>query len=75
MVALPSRKSFAKHPELVRVQTKDFMGWACSACAWQFNPSGIPAGKTLAEIKLNFERERDKEFESHVCAEHPKRKS
>jgi hypothetical protein len=51
------------------------MGWACSECAWKFNPSDIPAGKTLAEIKLNFERERDKEFESHVCASYPKRKN
>jgi hypothetical protein len=50
------------------------MGWACSECAWQFNPSGKPAGNTLGEIKQNYERERDKEFESHVCAEHPKGK-
>src|SRR5260370_28470247 len=27
--------------------------------------SGIPAGNTLTEIKHNFERERDKAFESH----------
>jgi len=62
-------------PELVWVQTKDFMGWSCSECVWKFKPSGIPAGNTLAEIKLNFERERDKEFESHACAKHPKGKS
>jgi hypothetical protein len=31
---------------------------------------GIPAGNTLAEIKLNYERQRDKEFESHVCAKY-----
>jgi len=57
---------------MVWVQTKDFMGWACADCAWKFNPSGIPAGNTLAEIILSFERERDKEFGSHVCADHPK---
>ena len=72
MVALPSRKPFTTHPEMVWVQRKRFTGWACSECAWEFNPSDIPAGNTLAEIKQNYERERDKEFESHVCAEHPK---
>jgi len=51
------------------------MGWACSECGWEFNPSGIPAGNTLAEIKLKYERNRDMEFESHVCAKRPKRKS
>jgi hypothetical protein len=72
-MAFPSRKPYETHsPEMVWVQTKDFMGWACSACAWKFNPSGIAAGNTLAEIKLNFERQRDKEFEAHVCAKHPK---
>jgi hypothetical protein len=72
MMAFPGRKPYSTHPELVWVQTKDFMGWACSECAWKFNPSDIPAGNTLAEIKLNFERERDKKFGSHVCADHPK---
>ena len=75
MVALPSRKSFATPPEKVWVERGRFMGWACSGCGWEFNHSRIPAGNTLAEIKLNYERERDKEFESHVCAEHPKCKS
>lgn len=75
MVALPSRKPFGTHPEMVWVQRERFMGWACSECAWEFNPSGIPAGNTLAEIKRKYERERDKEFESHVCAKHPTGKS
>ena len=56
--------------EIVWVEKKDFRGWACSECAWKFKPSGIPAGNTLAEIKQNYERERDGEFESHVCAKH-----
>jgi hypothetical protein len=72
MVAIPSRKPFEAHPEMVWVERKRFVGWACSECAWEFNPSDIPAGNTLAEIKLNYERERDKKFESHVCAEHPR---
>jgi hypothetical protein len=72
MVAPPSRKSFLVRPEMVWVQREHFMGWACSECAWEFNPSRIPAGNTLAEIKQQYERERDKEFASHVCAEHRK---
>ena len=71
MVAIPSRKSFATPPEMVWVQRKRVVGWACSECAWEFNPSEIPAGNTLAEIKLKYERERDRKFESHVCAEYP----
>ena len=49
------------------------MGWACSECAWRFNPSAILAVNTLGEIRQNYGRQRDKEFESHVCAEHPKK--
>jgi rubredoxin len=44
--------------------------WACSECAWVFNPSGPPRGTSLDEMKQNFERQRDKEFASHVCAQH-----
>jgi len=57
---------------MVWVQRKRFMGWACSECAWEFNPSGMPAGDTIAEMKDAFERQRDAEFRSHVCAEHPR---
>jgi hypothetical protein len=71
MVAIPSRARSATHPELVWVQRKRFTGWACSQCAWEFTPSVIPAGNTLAEIKQIYERERDKEFASHVCAKYP----
>jgi hypothetical protein len=65
----------ARRRQLVWVKGQNVEGWACSHCAWEFNPSGIPPGKTLAEIKQKYELERDKEFESHVCAEHPKCKS
>ena len=57
--------------EIVWIEKKDFRGWACLQCAWKFDPAGIPAGNTLAEIKQNYERQRDAEFESHVCAKHP----
>jgi hypothetical protein len=46
--------------------------WACSECAWVFNPSGPPRGSSLEEMKQNYERQRDMEFASHVCAKHPK---
>ena len=74
-MALPSRKPDAKHPELVWVQRERFMGWACSGCAWEFIPAVWPAGDSIDEMKQNYERMRDKEFESHICAAHPKRKS
>jgi hypothetical protein len=35
----------------------------------------VLTGKSLAEMKQNFELRRDKEFASHVCAEHPRAKS
>jgi len=71
MVAIPSRERSANPPEMVWVQRERFTGWACSQCAWEFTPSGVPVGNTLAEIKQIYERERDKEFASHVCAKYP----
>jgi hypothetical protein len=35
--------------------------------------SGPPIGKTIDEMKRNYERRRDEEFNAHVCAKHPKR--
>ena len=46
--------------------------WACSRCSWAFKPSGPPHGTSLEEMMQNFERRRDKEFASHVCAGHPR---
>jgi len=46
--------------------------WSCSQCAWAFKPSSPPHGTSLAEMMQNFERQRDQEFASHVCAEHPR---
>jgi hypothetical protein len=40
-----------------------------------FKPSGPPAANSLAEMKENYERRRDKEFAAHVCAEHPRAKN
>ena len=71
MIAPPSRKPFPTRPEMVWVQRERFLGWACAGCAWEFHTSGIPAANTLAEIKQQYERQRDKEFASHLCAAHP----
>jgi hypothetical protein len=39
-------------------------GWGCSECAWVFNPSGPPTGKTLDEMKRNFQVQLSEEFGS-----------
>ena len=59
----------------VWIEHDRFQGWGCSECAWVFNSSGAPTGKSLAESKRNFELQRDKEFTLHVCAGHPRAKS
>src|SRR6266852_7718471 len=61
--------------ELVWIEHDRFRGWGCSECAWVFNSSGAPTGKSLDEAKRNFELQRDKEFTLHVCADHPRAKS
>jgi len=61
--------------KLVWVEQPSFRGWGCSECAWVFNPSGAPTGKSFNESVRNFELQRDKEFASHVCAKHPRAKS
>jgi hypothetical protein len=44
-------------------------------CAWVFNPSDPPTGKSLDEMIQNLEEQRDNEFASHVCTEHTRTKS
>jgi rubredoxin len=56
--------------KMIWVESARSKGWACSECAWVFNPSDPPRGTSLDEMKQNFERQRDKEFASHVCAQH-----
>jgi hypothetical protein len=60
--------------KLVWIENPRFQGCGCSECAWVFKPSGPPAGNSLYEMKEMFERQRDKEFAIHVCAEHPRAK-
>jgi len=40
-----------------------------------FNPSGPPTGKSYYEMVRKFEAQRDKDFASHLCADHPRAKT
>jgi hypothetical protein len=60
--------------KLVWIEQPRFRGWGCSECAWVFNPSGPPTGKSFDEMMRNFELQRDREFTLHVCADHPRAK-
>jgi len=51
-----------------------FRGFACSECSWRFDSAAL-TGKSFDEMMRNFELQRDKEFTSHVCANHPRTKS
>ena len=59
------------HRKLAWVEEEPFGRWGCTDCAWIFKPSGPPIGKTLDEMKENYARQRDKDFNAHVCADHP----
>jgi len=60
--------------KLVWAERPGFQGWACSECAWLFNPVGPLVGETIDDMKRLYEKQRDEEFRSHVCAEHPRPK-
>jgi len=55
---------------LVWVERPNFQGWGCTECAWVFKPSGTLTGKSLDEMKENYEQQREKEFKSHLCTEY-----
>jgi len=59
----------------VWIEQQRFRGWGCSECAWVFNPSEAPTGKSFDEMMRNYEVQRDKAFASHACAEHPRREN
>jgi hypothetical protein len=54
----------------VWIEQPRFRGFGCSECGWQFRPSGDPTGSSFAEMMRTFELQRDKEFTSHICADH-----
>ena len=58
--------------KLVWVERENFQGWACSECAWAFLPLGPLVGESIDEMKRHYGQQRDKEFTSHGCAEHPR---
>jgi len=62
----------AMRRKLVWVERQDFQGWACTECAWAFNPLGPVVGTSIDEMKALYEQQRDKEFAVHVCAAHPR---
>ena len=51
--------------ELVWKESPDFEGFSCSRCSWVFKPSDLLRGKSLDELKKDFEVRRDKEFAIH----------
>ena len=59
---------------LVWIEGIHFKGFGCSGCAWVFNPSD-PTGNSFDEMMRNFELQRDREYSSHVCADHPRNTS
>ena len=58
--------------EMIWVERERFHSWACSVCAWVFNGSGPLVDKSIGEMKMRYEAERDEEFRSHVCVAHPR---
>ncbi len=58
--------------KLTWIEQERFRGFGCSGCDWRFKPSGPPDGTSFGEMMRNFESERDREFKSHACADHPK---
>ena len=66
---LARRPRVATLRNLIWIEEPRFQGWGCSGCAWVFNPSGALDGKSLEEMKEEYERLRDTEFAAHVCAE------
>jgi len=60
--------------KLVRRELQGVSVWGCSECAWVFKPLGSPVGRTIEEMIQNYERQRDRDFAAHVCAEHPRGK-
>ena len=59
--------------ELIWIERERFRGFGCSECGWRFQASGVATGGSFDEMMRNFELQRDKEFKSHLCADHPKK--
>jgi hypothetical protein len=55
---------------LVWIEESHFGGFGCSDCGWRFKFSEDLTGTSLDEMTQKFALQRDKEFASHVCADH-----
>jgi hypothetical protein len=55
---------------LVWVERGGFAGWGCTVCAWVFDSSVWPAGKSLNETIENSQKRLAIDFESHDCSQH-----
>jgi hypothetical protein len=53
-VPTPGQDSSSR--KTVWIKEERVMGWGCSECAWVFNPSGPPIGKTLGHNDAEFPR-------------------
>jgi hypothetical protein len=62
----------AMRRKIVWVESQNFRGWACTECAWVFNPLGPLVGESIDEMKMHYEQQREKEFAAHLCADHPR---
>jgi hypothetical protein len=61
--------------KLAWVEGQKVAGWGCSNCAWVFHPFDCPTGDTLDEWAAYAQRQLDNDFDSHNCAEHPRREA
>src|SRR6202795_3162873 len=61
-VPTPGQDSSSR--KTVWIKEERVMGWGCSECAWVFNPSGPPIGKTLDQMTRNFHAQLSEEFAS-----------
>ena len=58
--------------KMIWISSVELESWGCSECSWSFHPSGPPLGDSLDEMKRNYERQRDREFDAHICGLQPK---
>lgn len=57
---------------LLWVESQNSQGFGCSECAWVFKSSGPLIGKSLDEMKREYEAQRDMEFAAHICVKRPR---
>ena len=61
--------------KMVWIEQPGLGGFGCSECDWRFEASNAPTGTSFEEMKLSLGLQLDKEFTSHVCADHPQKVS